>query len=263
MPRKPQNTIEKQQKLNMDSLKQELKDLLQRIDGMPNKPAYSFKAGESVRVGNLPDCIIKEKYNNYIYLIEYTNVVRQFGVETAVGRVLRYVLWIDIRPICTPKPRISKPDDLRLSYNQTTLECLIHRVYHFGVNFNPSYQRDYVWSAADKEALLESIFTHVDIGKFLFNYVYADKYGYEIVDGKQRLSTLIEFFEDKITYKGVHYSELCKEDRYIFDNYTVCYADLRYAEEKDVLRYFIRVNTTGRTMSKKHLQEVKNRLASM
>lgn len=241
----------------------ELNELIERTKMLPNKPAYKFKVGDKVLCGNLNNVIIIQKYSDYIYLIEYDRIEQvPCGYTPLSPRTQRYVLWTSIRPVCgIQATQFSTADNIKLTYTNTALHEILNRVYHFGVNFCPDYQRDYVWTHEDKEALIDSIFKHVDIGKFLFNYLYDDTtYGYEIIDGKQRLSTLVEFYENKFPYKDVYYNELSHTDRQYFRNYNICYADLRDADRQQVLECFVRVNTTGRTMSKKHLQNVINML---
>jgi hypothetical protein len=83
----------------------------------------------------------------------------------------------------------------RLHYSQRSLDGLVHMFYSFGINMDPDYQRGLVWTLEDKQALIESIFDDVDIGKFVFAQrpFEANAPGYEIIDGKQRLSALIDF----------------------------------------------------------------------
>ena len=80
---------------------------------------------------------------------------------------------------------------------------------------NPDYQRDYVWELSDKQLLIDSIFNNIDIGKFAFihlDYKTWNKtgYAYEILDGKQRLKTIIDFYENRFSYKGIYYNDLSK-----------------------------------------------------
>jgi hypothetical protein len=61
---------------------------------------------------------------------------------------------------------------------------------------NPSYQRESVWSRSQKQLLIDSILTDVDIPKLYFRTVAKDTYQYEVVDGQQRLRAIFEFFAD-------------------------------------------------------------------
>ena len=44
--------------------------------------------------------------------------------------------------------------------------------------------------------------------------ILIEDYGYDVLDGKQRLTTLIEYFTDSFKYKGKYFSELSFLDQY-------------------------------------------------
>lgn len=80
---------------------------------------------------------------------------------------------------------------------------------------------------------------------------------YEVLDGKQRLSALQEFFEDRFTYKGKYFIQLIQRDQNHFGNYSISLAESQNElTEKQKLEYFIRLNKTGRVMNKEHLEKV-------
>lgn len=86
---------------------------------------------------------------------------------------------------------------------------------------------------------------------------------YEVLDGKQRLSALQEFFEDRITYKGKYFSQLTQRDQNHFGNYSISLAESQNElTEKQKLEYFIQLNTTGRVMDKQHLKKVETLYAT-
>jgi uncharacterized protein with ParB-like and HNH nuclease domain len=69
---------------------------------------------------------------------------------------------------------------------------------------NPDYQRDLVWSLEDKVNLIDSIYNDIEIGRFAFiktdysknNFDFDKDFYWEILDGKQRISAIIDFFEE-------------------------------------------------------------------
>jgi len=61
---------------------------------------------------------------------------------------------------------------------------------------NPSYQREGVWTRSQKQLLLDSLLTDVDIPKLYFRAISKDTYQYEVVDGQQRLRAVFEYFAD-------------------------------------------------------------------
>jgi hypothetical protein len=82
----------------------------------------------------------------------------------------------------------------------------------------------------------------------------------EILDGKQRVKAIIDFFEDKFTYKGKLYSELSCPDRWHFDNFCFPRAEIQKPTLEQKIKIFLHVNTTGKHMSPEHLEKVKGML---
>lgn len=148
-------------------------------------------------------------------------------------------------------------------------------------NFNPyvtingekwHYQRDYCWTLEDKQCFIESIYQGINCGQVLirkrsFDYVDSElkkgnaNVGFnDIVDGKQRLSCLIEFVNDGFTDShGNYYSDFSSRALHHFMN-SMC---LSYAEmdegttDEEVIESFLHVNFTGVPMSKEHIEYVK------
>lgn len=230
-----------------------------------NEPSYSFNIGDEVRYGNLKQSIVDEVlYDGKVYGLKCIatehNYGRPYDYET-----YRVVSWTEIRPMTVGVTNFAENQDVRLYYNNSHIESLIHKHYHFGIDFNPDYQRGYVWDQKDKELLLDSIFKNIDIGKFVFIHLSDDEWrerglSYEILDGKQRLSTLIEFYENKLSYKGKYYNDLSAADRRVFKNHMVSEAEVRNTDKQTVLKYFLMLNRTGKVMDEAHLNEVEQML---
>lgn len=92
--------------------------------------------------------------------------------------------------------------------------------YIYRIDLDADYQRDRIWSRTDQERLLDSIITNIDIPKFYLAQVTGRKqYNYECIDGKQRMTTLLNFFKPepndkpltvKITEEKYTYTRLKK-----------------------------------------------------
>lgn len=246
-------------------LKNDWMHLEDKIKFIP-EPTIKFEVGQEVFVGNLKDCIIeKELEDGKIYLIDYTHVNNNYGNPIETPNSKRYATWQDLHLGEIGTTDFTKRDDIRISYHQTSLDGLLHKVYSFGVDFNPLYQRDHVWNLEDKIALIDSIYNNIDIGKFSFIHNDDNKwrdtvYGYEVLDGKQRLTALCEFYEGRFEYKGFKFRDLSPYDRSHFENYSVSVGEVRNATEKEIIEYFIKLNTHGRVMDKEHLDNVKKLL---
>lgn len=167
--------------------------------------------------------------------------------------------WINIVPYSdNNEAEFSIKDLEKISFYKQTISSLLHMVYYFGVDFNPDYQRDLVWTDKDKSYLIDSIFKNIEIGKFAFTQ--NEKYQYEIIDGKQRLTTLVDFYEDKFKFNGKLFSQLSTKDRNHFLDASVSVANIENISREQKLKYFLRLNTQGKVMDKNHLKKVENML---
>lgn len=116
-----------------------------------------------------------------------------------------------------------------------------------------------MWDFDDKVKLIDSIFNNVDIGKFvLINRPYkTGQKSYEILDGKQRLLALIEFFENRFEYKGVMFKDLSFTDKTHFENYSISWCDVKdEITKKQKYQYFLKLNIGGKPVDKKHIAMV-------
>lgn len=97
----------------------------------------------------------------------------------------------------------------------------LYRKYAEGqLDLEPAYQRGFVWTAAQQEAYLLGLFHETaTIEPTLVQY-YKDGFPdeiYEVLDGKQRLTTLINFVEGETTVKGLTFDQITNSDqRYIW-----------------------------------------------
>lgn len=140
------------------------------------------------------------------------------------------------------------------------------------------YQRGLVWSLEQKQLLIESIYNHIEIGKFVIRpRPYSLKTDWvqkrlkenkiehtafkDLVDGKQRLTAIIEFVNNKFKdLRGNYYSDLSAEAQRTFKNYRqLTYFELdENVTDEDTLKVFLAINFAGVPMSKEHIDFVKS-----
>ena len=223
-----------------------------------SEPTYKFNVGDEVAIGNLYNVhVIASFENNKIYEIEYSYTNTNYGNPYEVENQHQFVSWINIRPMKNSNISLIQNEDLNLSYSSRDIGDIFGKVYHFGVDFNPDYQRDFVWDINDKVALIDSIFNNVDIGKFVFVHKeYNTDTMYEILDGKQRINAILEYYENRFPYKGLYFNDLCHRDQNHFENYRITEAEVSDITKEQVLRYFLKLNTNGRVMSKEQISKV-------
>ena len=220
-------------------------------------PTYAFKEGDKVSVGNLKDAkIVMGLLDNKYYIVEYS-VIPKTG---AMFRDMNVFEWTRVRPIQPENTEslIKADKDIIIHYSNSPVETLFSFAYGFGLNDRPVYQRDYIWDMEDKVRLIDSIFRGVDIGKFVFveNEDNLDK-GYEILDGKQRIRAILDYYENKFAYNGKYFNDLCKDDQRYFKSFTICIGSMRGCSLEQKLRAFILLNTTGKQVDTAQIDKVK------
>jgi hypothetical protein len=256
---------ELEQKRIEENHKNNLQELINKSHLIPES-TYQYALGDKVTIGNLENvyvCGIHE--NGKIYEINYSSTDNNYGNPITTHNHKVYVKWVDIRKCVEDKSSLIKNIDLRLSYMQMSTQSIFSKAYYFGINFEPEYQREYVWELQDKINLIDSIFNNIDIGKFVFIHYDTEKwrktgFGYEILDGKQRIRAILDYYEDRFKYNGKYFSDLSYRDQYHFEDYPISVAEMRNITHEQALRYFIKLNTCGKIMSEEQIDKVRKLL---
>lgn len=270
MPRKkkveltPEELVLKEKKETRDRELHRVEEILPYIP----EPTYKFSVGDEVRCGNFKKSIISEIfYDGKIYGIDCIATENNYG-KPYDYETYRVFAWYEVRPIKIGKSSFTTNFNVDLRFNNSSISSLLHKNYHFGIDKEPAYQRDYVWDDKDREMLLDSIFMKADIGKFVLvkhDYNEWEQYGfgYEILDGKQRLKTLLDFYENKFSYKGFYYNDLSFMDRNTFLEHHIALAEISDVNKKDIIKYFLMLNQGGRAMSLEDLEKAVKLYESM
>lgn len=113
----------------------------------------------------------------------------------------------------------------------------------------PDFQRKLVWNNKHKEAFIDTI-----LKGFPFPEIYIAQSGVDfetlqtqqvIVDGQQRLSSIMEYIEGKMPCKSIkHFNELNNEDKTSFLGYDIVTRDLKNASSDIIKEVFRRINQT-------------------
>lgn len=230
------------------------------------EPTLVYKVGERVQYGNWRYCEILDVHEGgkyYKCYIETDNI--QYGKKEGIKQDEVYLTWVELKPYRVEKdyeglPILQEDEDIRFSYSQRQIESILFLLYReTGLDMNPEYQRGNVWTLEQKILLIDSIFKNVDIGKFtIIRRPFREKqeHYYEVLDGKQRITAIAEFFEGRFTYKGLKYRELHWKDQIHFKNYAVSYAEIEPLTKEQKYRYFLKLNTTGVPHDSEHLDKV-------
>jgi hypothetical protein len=255
----------KKSKDQIDLLEHRLNDLRSYYI---NEPTIQYKVGDKVIRGNIKETIITEIIDNgKIYKVHEICTNNNYGRPFDSERD-DYVIWHDIIPyIDRTKESFIQNEDLNIRYSQRDITSLLILYCNAGVDSDADYQRGNVWNLSDKQSLIDSIFKHIDIGKFtLIRRVWKCKTKlYEILDGKQRLNAIIEFYENRFEYNGKKFYDLSIRDQNHFQNYSVSYgelsSDIKEITNEQKYRYFLKLNTGGKLQDPKHIKYVEELLS--
>jgi len=265
MAKRKQISPEEHQKQMMESDIRDIKISIER--GMRTKPPKHriYKIGDSIQFGGHNQTNILEVFDNGMYYkVETISTDKKTGEVTKTQRIVE---WHNLKPCNTNPTSFTKEEKYHIRMLNSGISSLLHMIHghHAGVDFDVEYQREHVWKFDNKVALIDSIFNNIDIGKFVFvqRPMSFDGILYEIIDGKQRLSAIREFYEDRFKYRGFYFSELSRRDQNHFENFSISYGYLENPDKGAIFETFIKLNTCGKPMDKKHIDHVKNLLKEL
>lgn len=157
---------------------------------------------------------------------------------------------------CYPK----SIDDIVLLYNNNS------------INLNPGFQRNSVWTLKDRRKLIESILRNYSLPAiFLYKREENGKIIYDVIDGKQRLESVLMFIGE---IRGNRF----KLKTQIDENEEVFEVDWNYLRKKgkqtlitgyklyiieidgdfsDIIDLFVRINSTGKALTPAEKQHAK------
>ena len=137
------------------------------------------------------------------------------------------------------------------------------------LDLEPSYQRKSVWNRSDREFYLDTIINNFPCPPiFLHKDMDPDgKVTYRVIDGKQRLSTIIDFSKDKVafgknpeqatSYDDKRFSELLEDQKRTFWNYMLP-VEMVNADSVDIIRsIFDRLNRNNKKLNDQELRKAK------
>lgn len=140
-------------------------------------------------------------------------------------------------------------------------------------DFNASYQRDYVWTENEQQKFLNSIRLGFPVGHYAIieNDSFAEAKAYEwleVVDGKQRLTTLKLFFNDEIPIivdnESYLWSSLSlSEQRQFKSRHFPSYVFKNPESDLDILEFFYFINFGGVPQSDSHKQMIENKIKEL
>ncbi|WP_137137380.1 MULTISPECIES: DUF262 domain-containing protein [Pseudomonas] len=136
------------------------------------------------------------------------------------------------------------------------------------LNLDPPYQRRSVWSPRDKRFFIDTILNNYPAPP-VFLHKTLDESGratYHVVDGKQRLKTIIDFTNNKIrvpddfsdiTLQKKRWKDLDKSARERFWNYVLIVEMLPEVSDAAIRNTFERINRNSRKLTPQEMRHAK------
>lgn len=140
-------------------------------------------------------------------------------------------------------PKQKVPD---LEFDFFVLGEIIELFENDKIYINQEYQRGYIWKFKQQTELIKSIDDRYSIGVIVL--FINDNGQYEILDGQQRLLTIKNYINDKLSLLHTNiqkYSELDTQDKALIDAYCIYYLKLKShdseSKEEDIFQTFLRL----------------------
>jgi hypothetical protein len=136
------------------------------------------------------------------------------------------------------------------------------------LDLDPPYQRRSVWSRTDKQYFIDTVLSNLPAPP-IFLHKSLDDQGrptYHVVDGKQRLQTVIDFTRDKIrmaddfadaNLRKKRWAQLDREVKAKFWNYSLIVEMLPDVTDSSVKNIFERINRNSRRLMAQELRHAK------
>lgn len=157
------------------------------------------------------------------------------------------------------------------SFDRVILTSSVKTMYRYNqkhlINMDPEYQRELVWSLKQKESYIKNLFHEcAKISLTIAEYYDEDNNEImEIIDGKQRLSTIFDFIDNKFALDGLYYKDLQESDRNYIWWHSLSYERIltkSYKRPKleTLIQLFLEINQLGTKMSNEDLEKAQSLL---
>lgn len=135
------------------------------------------------------------------------------------------------------------------------------------LNLSPKFQRNTVWNDQARSYLIDTILRGLPIPPVFLRQivdVQINKIFREVIDGQQRLRTIIDYYNDKFTVRGPYadkavkgkkYSELPDDIKEVFLEYEIATQVVKTKPDAIVYDMFARLNTNNIVLNN---QEIRN-----
>lgn len=154
--------------------------------------------------------------------------------------------------------------EIQYQADQKTVQTIIHHYENDQLNLEPGFQRSSVWSETDRAKLIDSVLRNYPLPSiFLYKRYEGGNLVYDVIDGKQRIETLLFFtgvkkgnrFRTKTRLPGREKAEsvdwAClkrKSLQHLVTGYKLQTIEVT-GDLADIIDLFVRINSTGKALT--------------
>lgn len=200
------------------------------------------------------------------------SIVMIDGIEKQMPTAFIFDKPIEKTPSLSQCPSFLDSIDGLNSPISTFLSFLYKEWLNGKVDLEPSYQRDFVWTIEQQQAYLQAVLDLKAIPTVYSATVFGSRDDGEIVDeiidGKQRLTTLFHFLENKVSLPcGTYFKELGFDDVLFFYGLEVKlfklhpFKEHRSLTNQEKLDIFLMINAKGTKLTDSELAHAKHALS--
>jgi len=156
-------------------------------------------------------------------------------------------------------------NDIDITNQNFTVQA-IHKKYTYEeIELNPDFQRSEIWTLKQKSLLIESILINIPIPAFYIDARISGKW--VVIDGLQRLSTIMKFIEDDfrlseteyLDLKGKTFGTLDRKYQRRIEDYELTFNLVKPGTPIEIaFNIFTRINTLGTSLSAQEIRHAMN-----
>lgn len=154
--------------------------------------------------------------------------------------------------------------NIRYEPDTKTVLDIINLYKGKNLNLEPGFQRDSVWSQSDRKKLIDSLLRNYPLPSiFLYKREEDGYHIYDVIDGKQRIETVLMYtghirgqrfsttsqLPGDTGKKDIDWKRLCKEKKqHLITGYKIQSIEVE-GELADIIDLFVRINSTGKALT--------------
>jgi hypothetical protein len=156
-------------------------------------------------------------------------------------------------------------NDIDIYTQNFTIQAIHKKHTYEEIDLNPEFQRKEVWKLKQKSLLIESLLINIPIPAFYIDARTANKWN--VIDGLQRLSTIMNFVNDEFSLteteylqlQGKKFSTLERKYQRRIEDYELAFNLVKPSTPEEIaFNIFTRINTLGTPLSAQEIRHAMN-----